>query len=524
MTGCGKCFLIGQLRVFDMNRKRKMKVGRRSDGVPQQAGTEQGTPHREMWGGYAGAWQLGSSGFFYWPTLDSRQEVNSWTLDRLWRAARSLEANSGLAGKAVSDEVELLGWLVPHACTADQDWNHEADRLFMARGVNPELFDARGELNFFTAQIWTERQRAIDGDVLTVLTSGPDEGGAFAFYEAPQVQSPAEGGGGWNCGVRVNQWGRAVAYGLADRERGKVTVVQARDAILYRHNGGGGKPRGVSDLHRAIRHLHDEAEIVGYVKQSAKLAATIGLVETADAEKRPGMGGTAGKVEVGPDGRKVERILGGPTIHRLEPGRDLKVLSDNRPSPNVMALLKYLMDEVAYGIGLSPALLWEPDKLGSGGIRFVMQKLKRWLKIRHAYRQMWCVKVWRYTLAREMALGRLRMCKDPYWVKCLWTPMSDMTIDLGREGNLMINLVDSALADQDAWCLANYGCTFEEIVNNKIRNLKIAKEACEKNGLTLQEVMPGANRGGVAAAPDAPADDEQGSGGRQEEGSFHPHE
>lgn len=34
----------------------------------------------------------------------------------------------------------------------------------------------------------------IDGDMLTVLTSGPDEGGAFAFYEAPQVQSPADGG------------------------------------------------------------------------------------------------------------------------------------------------------------------------------------------------------------------------------------------------------------------------------------------------------------------------------------------
>lgn len=314
-----------------------------------------------------------------------------------------------------------------------------------------------------------------------------------------------------------------MAYGLADREKGSVTVVQARDAILYRHNGGGGKPRGVTDLHRAIRHLHDEAEIVGYVKQSAKLAATIGLVETADAEKRPGMGGTAGKVEVTPDGRKVERVMGGPTIHRLEPGRDLKVLADNRPSPNVMALLAHLMNEVAYGIGLSPALLWEPDKLGSGGIRFVMQKLKRWLKIRHAYRQMWCMKVWRFALAREMALGRLRVCRDPHWMKCLWTPMSDMTIDLGREGNLMINLVDSALADQDAWCLANYGCTYEEVVKNKVRNLKIAKEECRKAGLTLQEVIPGANRGGMAAAPNAPEGGEQGSGGRQEE-DFHPHE
>lgn len=84
----------------------------------------------------------------YWPTLDSRFEVDSWTLDRVWRNARNLEANSGLAGKAVADVVELLGWLVPHACTGDEDWNHEADQIFMNRAVNPELFDARGELNF----------------------------------------------------------------------------------------------------------------------------------------------------------------------------------------------------------------------------------------------------------------------------------------------------------------------------------------------------------------------------------------
>lgn len=102
--------------------------------------------------------------------------------------------------------------------------------------------------------------------------------------------------------------------------------------------------------------------------------------------------------------------------------------------------------------------------------------------------------------------------------------MSDMTIDLGREGNLMINLVDSALADQDGWCLANYGCTFEEIVKNKIRNLKMAKEACARNGLTLQEVIPGANRGGVAAAAEKPEEEEPGTGGGEEEDGLHPHE
>lgn len=61
----------------------------------------------------------------------------------------------------------------------------------------------------------------IDGDMLTVLTSGPDEGGAFAFYEAPQVQSPADGGKAWNCGVMRDKTGGRQPMGCGIRIRGR---------------------------------------------------------------------------------------------------------------------------------------------------------------------------------------------------------------------------------------------------------------------------------------------------------------
>ena len=50
-------------------RRRVLDGGRREHGGPQRMNPEQATPPREMWGGYAGAWQLGSAGWFYWPTL-----------------------------------------------------------------------------------------------------------------------------------------------------------------------------------------------------------------------------------------------------------------------------------------------------------------------------------------------------------------------------------------------------------------------------------------------------------------------
>lgn len=94
--------------IMGRNRKKILAGGRRGHG-PQRISMERTTPQREMWGGYAAALQFGGSSVLYWPTLDSRFEVDSWTLDRVWRNARNLEANSGLAGKAVADVVELLG-------------------------------------------------------------------------------------------------------------------------------------------------------------------------------------------------------------------------------------------------------------------------------------------------------------------------------------------------------------------------------------------------------------------------------
>ncbi|MEG0587830.1 MAG: phage portal protein, partial [Akkermansia sp.] len=256
------------------------------------------------------------------------------------------------------------------------------------------LFDVAGNLNFYSAQLWIERNRALYGDNLTVLANALDEGACFGFYRAPQIKS--DEGEGWSSGVKTDRHGKAVAYSLSDYTNpGQFVEIRREDAILYRHNPDARGLRGVTDLRRAIRHIHDETEIVAFSKQSAKLAATIGIIETKNVEdKRPGMGaGLVGKTEITDDGRKVEAVIGGTKVVRLDPGRDLKILNDPRPSPNVMALVRHLMDEVAYGIGLTPSILWDPDKVGSAGIRYVMQRLKRWLKLKYVYRQQWCNRV-----------------------------------------------------------------------------------------------------------------------------------
>ncbi|MEG0587831.1 MAG: hypothetical protein RR506_07995, partial [Akkermansia sp.] len=99
-------------------------------------------PEALMFGGGSGYAADGisqaSGGVLYWPSLDPRFDAPMGTQESLWRKACALEANSGIAGKAIDEVEALMGWMVPHASSGDEAWNEEADELFLARSLNPD--------------------------------------------------------------------------------------------------------------------------------------------------------------------------------------------------------------------------------------------------------------------------------------------------------------------------------------------------------------------------------------------------
>ena len=52
-------------------------------------------------------------GLLAWPTLDARQEVSQWDMQRIYRAARSLSYNSTSAIMLLEKMQNLVGWLMP---------------------------------------------------------------------------------------------------------------------------------------------------------------------------------------------------------------------------------------------------------------------------------------------------------------------------------------------------------------------------------------------------------------------------
>ena len=441
----------------------------------------------------------------HWASLDPNYEVDAGDLATTWRRARMLYLNNDSVRALVLNMVQLTGVQNPLPVTEDEEWNELALEYFLARGREADLFDTAGAVNFWQAQRYAETRAIVDGDVLMVTTYAADGGAAFAFVEAPRIL-----GGAVN-GVTADDWGRAVTYHVQGAD-GKERQLPATGCVLYRHHATPAAVRGHSELVSTLRTGNDLREILGYNKRAVKLSSSFGLVMTkSTADAAPGVGsgiGPAarkGAATAAPAAAEPPRTLTGTglEITALPPGRDLKAITDARPSTQVMDFVRFLAEGSGGAVGLSGATVFNSAKLGSAAVRFELDKFKLWVQPRLQDRERMLDRIWRHTIACGIAAGHLRPCKDKNWHRVRWIPGRDLTIDRGREAASTINLIRENLADQDAWCLSTSGRTYKQLVRRKAENLAYTKAVAAEFGLSYAELHEG-----VVGSMPAPASQE----------------
>ena len=440
----------------------------------------------------------------HWLSLDANAEVNAADLRTVWQRARMLFHNNDAVRALVLNMVQLTGVQNPLPITEDEEWNTLALDYFLARTREADLFDAAGAVNFWQAQAYAEQRAIVDGDVLILSTFAPDGGAAFAFVEAPRIT------GGMVNGVDVDALGRATAYHVQG-EDGVERTVPASGCVLYRHHATPSAVRGHSELVSTIRTGNDLREIIGYNKRAVKLSSSFGLVMTKGRDDlAPGVGsgiGAGARKGAAPAASEpaAPRTLTGTglEITALPPGRELKTITDGRPSPQVMEFVKYLTECSGGSVGLSGATVFNSAKLGSAAVRFELDKFKLWVQPRLQDRERMLDRIWRHTIACGITAGHLRPCKDARWHRVRWIPGRDLTIDRGREAASTINLIRENLADQDAWCLSTSGRTYKQLVRRKAENLAYTKAVAAEFGLSYAELHEG-----VVGAVPAPAPQE----------------
>lgn len=425
-------------------------------------------------------------GLLAWPTLDARQEVSQWDQHRIYRAARSLSYNSTSAIMLLEKMQNLVGWLMPQPATPDKEWNRLAKQHFDRIALNPKVFDNSGTLNFITAQLWMEHNRAIDGDCLAVATRF-GEYASFSFYRAGQV---CKDGLDLVQGVEVNpRSGRAEAYWVYNFATGKATRVPAWAGWLYRHQPDPAQPRGVSSLVGGIVTAKDAMELVGYVKASAKLQAALGIYEYKRSDDaNPGAAGAfmGGRrvVEKTPDGstreRAVAEVLGGATISSLAPGRELKVVADTRPGPNTQQFIDKLEDQLSDAAGLDNNAVFNLGNANSANVRLVLENNRAWREKRHQWLTPMLRWMYRFVMAAEIEAGRLPLPASGYWDQVEFIACRDLTIDWGRTAAAAINLRREGLMSARDFVQSAWGKTLEEVAEDNAQMMVIFRELEEK--------------------------------------------
>lgn len=425
------------------------------------------------------------------PFVNTR-EVSSWAREKILGRARSLYANSSEVRHAVNTLAMMVGTLSPRPCSGDEQWDKEAREAFLSRVENPLLFDSAGQLSWTTAQAWLEKRAIIDGDCLSVLTHGLDGGGKVAFYQSTQIKgddtTDTINPYGADDGVIRDSKGKIKGYKLYDYEQGTWQRIGAGRAVLYRHNPDPADARGHSELISAVNTAQDIYEILGYNKASIKFAALFGLVETqSDNSKAAGLSDLAalrrgkGNGQSTPAAPMLGARIGESQAITLSPGHKLETIHDSRPSNEVQAFLKSLVDSIAFSVGLDPVILYRSEDMGSASTRFVIAKAKDVIKTRVADKVQWCNKIYQYILSCEVAAGRLRPCPTDRWANVRWVNSSGWSIDLGRDARTSLDLISAGLMSADDYCLSSFGKTSEEIFTENLHsithNMQRAKEA-----------------------------------------------
>lgn len=422
------------------------------------------------YGGFEGSENTGRRGYLYWPTLDTQRELDTYTRSELLRKSRWLRANTGLPNRICGGLADLIGYLTPLAMSGDEGWNELAEEHWQDRMGSPAVADTSGKFNVNQMQIEIDKAAFGDGDILPVFTKSKSNSLQLALYEAHQIRNPDDAGdegSAWLDGVYLNKFGKHIGYGLIDPTRENGTqFIAAADSNYHGYFDAPGRNRPPTILKHGINHLHDISEILADTKLAIKVAAQIGMyLKTTSANATQHAGATAlqtalrNEQATAPADQSQTTGSGATTQKKLQfediftqaglttlpTGIDIDTIQDTRPHPNQMALLEYLVRDIAWGVGVAPEILWNIEKLRGANNRLVNADLQRWIGCRLLRKRAWMRKTWSVWCAAEIKSGRLPEPTSGHYWDVEWIPQASITADKGREGKLNIDLVQNNL-------------------------------------------------------------------------------
>lgn len=484
--------------------------------------------------GYNAADTSTMRGYIYFPQLDTRRELTSYSRMEIIRRVRYLDANVGFAGRILSGLSRMVAGtgLMVRATTEDREWNADRNALFEERNGSAAVFDLAKKNNFYSCQRGMMRARYRDGDMGVVLTETASRLASVSIVEAHRIGNGKQSTEEINRmidGVLLDKYSAAESYRVLGDDAKQADI----PASVFCYLGDASnlsKVRSPSILHRACNHLVDITEIntaiKSGIKQANRIGYYIGYQPTTSGFGIPpmGEGPTKPRDSTLADGRrvKIEEVLtAGGEIPGLPPGADIKQLLDTRPHPNTAEFLKALARDICWGVDMSPEVLWDIAALGGANTRYVMADAQSFIdQEQQMLVDAFLARYYLYDTAKELAAGRIRKCRDPKWWKHAFIPPSRMTVDRGRDGKLYLEQVRSgALTFKRMYGWE--GLDSSEELNEWLDEMAEIAESAKKRGLDPEKTLdriygrPGTQSSGQQVAEENGTTQQEASKGSQ---------
>lgn len=455
--------------------------------------------------------------YIYFPTLDPAQELIPQSREALIRKARWLCNNEGLAAGAVDSIARhsVGAGIIPQARSKDTAWNKMVEQMFEdTAGTTAWAFDAAGQVNFYEAQSLIIKQVVRDGDFFGQFVKAESGRAMCRFIGAEHVGDGRSTKDETNFfdGVKFSEMMRPVAYRVLNDVGGeRYQDIPAEQILHFKKNQRHGWLRGVTWLHHAVLHLQDMAETLAYTKQSFKQAAQVGLIITSETPGGVGLGrGITKSTTTGAgtvDGKLAtlsDSLYSVSGQVGLKTGDKIETIKNDHPGQSFAPFMQHIRDTIAVGLGLSSSILWG-DSGGTGPEvrKDLQQAAVLFSEIQQMIINQFCRKFWTYWLWHEIEAGRIPYVED--WYRVEWQTPQRITIDVGREGKLYIDLIGAGMMSPKRY-FGMLGLDEEQEEDDMIAAAVRRKQKCEAAGLEVEEVFNSANYAKQSEQPiDTPA-------------------
>ena len=432
--------------------------------------------------------------FIVAPTLDQKQQIDSYSRVELLRRYHWLRNNIGLVRRLVNGSVRYAvgQGIAPKSMSKDEPWNVAADEWFNRVASNKALFDYEGRIDYYRAQIQVGTTMAGEGEIFTNCVEPAGKGDYIPKF---QLLAPA----------RINgAFGASSKAGLSDDEciidglvldKASTRVKRYRvpnqptdpnpkdwvdldaDNVIHTYDPERvGQLRGITWLYHGVNSLIDMLDLTSLEKHAVKVHSTLAAV-VKNKIGNAGNSGLTGQLskllttsqmqaaqanDPTLKNQLLQKIFGGGLVPFLSPDEELELLSSDRPSPVFTGFLDWLVRDIAWGFGVSPEFIWAVAGMGGANTRYILADAQWFFTyIGSLIVNEWAQPVRLRMLSAAMLANQrnpklgIPQCKDPNWMAAdavHWQRPPKITADAGKEAQANIDLLANGMQTwNDYW-------------------------------------------------------------------------